>query len=420
MLDASAPLASSISDLLRLRTPNHTLPAPLYTGQAAFDADMQAIFHGEWICVGVSGDAPEEGDVYVVDVGRTSVAIVRDDDMGLRAFHNVCRHRGARLLPAGRSTVGKLVCPYHQWTYELTGELIDAPHMGSAFDRATHNLKPVHLRAIEGLLFICLADAAPADIEEIAAILGPRLAPYGLADAKVAHETELVELGNWKLTMENNRECYHCAGNHPELSATFVSADFGYDPQALSAEDLAAAEAHNARFCATTEAWEAEGWPSRMVDRTRGFATMLRTQRLIMGSGGESQTPDGKIACTKLMGSMDRLDLGDTHAWMSNMWSHFMADHGLLFLVFPLSPDRTLVRTKWLVNRDAREGLDYQLDRLTAVWIATNAQDAHLVALAHQGALDAGYVPGPYSTFTETTLDDYITWYVERMQAHGW
>lgn len=419
MLDASAPLAT-VSTLLRERRPNHTLPAALYTGREAFEADMAAIFHREWLCVAVTADAPEEGDVYVVDIGETSVAIVRDDDMNLHAFHNVCRHRGARLLPAGRSTVGKLVCPYHQWTYELTGELAIAPHMGSAFDRATHSLKPVHLREIEGLLFVCLADEAPADFDEVAAILGPRLAPYGLNDAKVAHETELVEFGNWKLTMENNRECYHCAGNHPELSTTFVSADFGYDPLDLDPEALAEAEAHNACFLARTEAWEAEGHPSRMVDRTRGFETMLRTQRLMMSGGGESQTPDGKIAVQKLMGSMTRTDLGDTHAWMANMWSHFMADHAVLFLVFPLSPDRTLVRTKWLVNKDAREGLDYQLDRLTSVWIATNAQDAALVELAHRGACGAGYVPGPYSTFTEGALDDYITWYAERMQAHGY
>lgn len=87
-------------------------------------------------------------------------------------------------------------------------------------------------------------------------------------------------------------------------------------------------------------------------------------------------------------------------------------------MVIPLAPGKTLVRTKWLVHKDAVEGVDYDLDRLTAVWTATNDQDAHLVALAHAGASSYGYKPGPYSRFTERQLDDFMSWYVDRMQAH--
>ena len=73
------------------------------------------------------------------------------------------------------------------------------------------------------------------------------------------------------------------------------------------------------------------------------------------------------------------------------------------------------MRTKWLVNRDAVEGEDYTLENLTSVWKQTNREDAHLVALAHKGALSPGYRPGPYSRFTERALDEFTTWYVERM-----
>jgi Rieske 2Fe-2S family protein len=96
-----------------------------------------------------------------------------------------------------------------------------------------------------------------------------------------------------------------------------------------------------------------------------------------------------------------------------------MGDHAVTFMVIPLSAGETLVRTKWLVHQDAVEGVDYDLERLTSVWNATNAQDAHLVELAHAGTSSYGYKPGQYSRFTETQLDNFATWYVERMQAHG-
>lgn len=416
MLDA---FPQTLSTLLRDRRPGHALPAALYTSREAYEADLEAIFHRCWIAVAVACDAPEPGDVYALDVGRSPIVIVRDDDGAIRAFHNTCRHRGARLVPEGRSTVGRLVCPYHQWMYELTGDLLDAPHMGRDFDRGLHHLKPVHLRDIGGLLYVCLADEPPADIETLAEVMAPRLAPYGLHDAKIAFETDLVEEGNWKLTMENNRECYHCSANHPELCVSFVSLDFGFDPEALDPEDRAAAESHGALYARKTAEWEAEGWPSAAIEHTVGRETNFRTQRLIIAGAGESQTPDARAACRRLLGTMTRKDLGDVHLWGINSWNHVMGDHAVVFTALPLGPDRTLVRTKWLVHKDAVEGEDYDLDTLTSVWRATNEQDAHLVGLAHKGAQSAGYAPGPYSRFTEGALDDFCTWYVERMLAHG-
>jgi Rieske 2Fe-2S family protein len=410
----------AIAELIRARRPGHTLPAGLYTRPDVFEADVEAIFHGHWIAVGVECDVPEPGDVYAVDVGRSSIAILRDDDGAVRAFHNVCSHRGARLLPAGRGTVGKLVCPYHQWTYELTGELADAPHMGRDFDRGLHHLKPVHLRSIGGILYACLSDDPPGDIDTLAATMAPRLAPYDLPNAKVAFETEIVEKGNWKLTMENNRECYHCAANHPELCVSFIDLDFGFDPEALSPEDRAEAERHGRLYAERSARWEAEGFPSAAVDHTVGRATNFRTQRLIIAGAGESQTPDARAACRKLLGSLMRTDAGDVHLWGINSWNHVMGDHAVIFAIFPLSADKTLVRTKWLVHKDAEEGRDYDLGTLTSVWQATNEQDARLVALAHEGTRSAGYRPGPYSPYTEGALDDFATWYVERMTAHGY
>lgn len=422
MLDEKLTRSSvpSLAALLNLRQAGHTLPALLYISHDAYIADCEAIFAQHWIAVGVDCDIEEPGDVVAIDMGTSSIIILRDDDMNIRAFHNVCSHRGSRLIPPGRSVVGKLVCPYHQWTYDLDGTLALAPQMGVDFDRDLHHLRSVALTSIGGILYACLSETPPEDIADLQDLVGPRLAPYDLKNTKVAFETEIIEDGNWKLTMENNRECYHCASNHPELSLSFHSADFGFDPAGLTPSEKEEADALAKAYCDQGEIWASQGLDHDTIERTVGYPTNFRTQRLIIAGLGESQTMDTRAACSVPLGRMDMQGSGDLHLWGINSWNHIMADHAVIFTAFPLSADKTLVRTKWLVHKDAIEGEDYDLDHLTAVWRSTNAEDAHLVAIAHQGVSSAGYRPGPYSPFTERALDEFTTWYVDRMTAHGY
>ena len=107
---------SPLKALLRNRKPGYSLDAPFYLSPEVFAADMEIIFGRHWIYVGVEPDVPEPGDAMTVDIGKNAIFIVRDDDMGLRAFHNVCRHRGSRILDVACGSVGNLVCPYHHWT----------------------------------------------------------------------------------------------------------------------------------------------------------------------------------------------------------------------------------------------------------------------------------------------------------------
>lgn len=412
--------ASPISSLLDARADGHSLPAGLYTRDDVFEADLDVFFMRHWIYVGLECEVPEAGDAVVIDISKISVILLRDDENEIRVVRNVCRHRGARILDAGPTVVSKLVCPYHQWTYELDGALSYAPHMGKDFDKSCRSLKPVQFKSIGGLIYICLADEAPKDIETLDEVMRARLAPYDLRNAKVAHQVDVIEEGNWKLTMENNRECYHCSANHPELCVSFVDLDFGFDPESLSAEDREQAEAHFAIYAERTKAWEADGFPSATVEQVRDCETNFRTQRLIIAGAGESQTEDATAASSKLLGKMTRKDLGDTHLWGHNSWNHFMGDHTVTAMVIPLSADKTLVRTKWLVHKDAVEGVDYDLHKLTHVWIETTNQDADLVARSQAGVSDPAYEPGPYSRFSERALDDFATWYIDRMRAHGY
>ncbi|QCI11967.1 aromatic ring-hydroxylating dioxygenase subunit alpha [Pseudomonas putida] len=407
-------------ELLDARKPGFGMPGELYSRQDVFENDLDIFFHKHWILVAVTADIAEPGDVYTVDIGKASIIVVRDDDEQVRAYRNVCRHRGARLKEAGKSTVGMLVCPYHQWTYDLDGSLKHAKHMGKDFKPECRSLIPVHCVVVGTHVLVCLSEEAPEDIQVLAEVMGPRFAPFDLTNTRIAHELDYIENGNWKLVMENNRECYHCEGTHPELIVSYQSEDLGVSLEEMSEEQRASYDAYQVRKAGIEADWESDGLLYATVEHLADDApTQFRTQRMIIAGSGESQTLDTKVACSRLLGNLTRRDLGDTHLWGNNAWTHVMSDHAMISWILPLSPDRTLVRTKWLVHKDAVEGVDYDLQRLTEVWVATTQQDANLVAITHSGTQDPGFEPGPYSQFTEPYVDQFARWYSTRLAAHG-
>lgn len=412
--------AKSHRDLLAQRQPGHGLPGELYGRQDVFATDLEIFYNRHWIVVGVTADIPEPGDVSTLDIGKASILLVRDDDEQIRAFRNVCRHRGARLKEAGKSTVGMLVCPYHQWTYDLDGQLKHAAHMGKDFDASCHSLLPVAVRVVGAHILVCLSEDSPQDIATLTAEMTARFAPYALQHSRIAHESEIIENGNWKLVIENNRECYHCAAGHPELNASFLPEDFGVCTDGISAESLQALAEYQAKNAAARQDWEGQGHLCAAVEHLEeDSTTQFRSQRLVIANHGESQTLTTRVACTRLLGDLQRRDLGDVHFWTHNSWTHVMSDHAVVSYLIPLGPDQTLVRTKWLVHAEAVEGVDYDLQTLIEVWQATNLQDARLVALTHRGTQDPAYVPGPFSTFTETYVEQFTRWYAARLAAHG-
>jgi glycine betaine catabolism A len=411
-------LPVSALELLRRRKPGHTLETPFYLSREIFDLDLELIFGRHWIYVGVEPDVAEPGDCMTVDIGTASVLLIRGEDMVIRGFHNVCRHRGARLIDEHKTMVGNIICRYHQWTYAEDGRLLFAEHMGSDFDVTCHGLKPVHLRSVAGLLFVCLAGQPPADIEAMATAMEPYLAPHGVRDCKIAHASDIIEEGNWKLTMENNRECYHCAANHPELTIPLFEYGFGFSPDELDDDRREHAGHYETLLKESHSRWESCGLPSREIDRLNTAVTGFRTERLPLSGEGESHTLDTRVASKKLLGSIRDRNLGGLSFWTQpNSWHHFMSDHIVTFSVLPLSAERTLLRTKWLVHKDAVEGVDYDLNNLTQVWLKTNKQDGDLVGMAQRGVRQPAYEPGPYSPYTEGLVEKFCDWYIGRLAA---
>jgi Rieske 2Fe-2S family protein len=203
--------------------------------------------------------------------------------------------------------------------------------------------------------------------------------------------------------MENNRECYHCDNNHPELLSCLGNSGFG---KGLP-EDFAPGVVDDSAdaIAAHRETWKRLGIYHDLIEFPDNW--WHRVARLPLANGAVSQTLDGKVACTKLLGPFTEPDTSSLSIWTQpNSWHHFCCDHVVTFSLTPLSPDRTLLRTSWLVREDAEEGVDYDPANLAAVWRATNGQDGYLSALNHAGIVTDGYRQGPYSI--EEKLVEYF------------
>ena len=398
---------------LRERVPGRPMPGQFYTDPDIYAAELELIFGQQWFFAANEAEVPEAGDYVTIEIGTRSIIIIRGDDEEVRAFHNVCRHRGARVLTEPAGFVGNLVCGYHSWTYGTDGTLRHAPNLPETEDPSCLGLRKVSIRLIGGLVYLCLAAEPPTDIDDYAERLRPYLEPHNLANAKVASQSDIIESGNWKLVMENNRECYHCDG-HPELSASFFPT-YGLAtenvPESLRGahDQFLLAEADLAVRC------EELGLPKDVQEDLVEPKVGYRIGREALDGAGESFSLSGRVIVTKPLAELGETKLGrlSVHS-QPNMWLHVMSDHAVIFTALPLAPNRTLVRTTWLVHADAVEGTHYQLDDLTYVWNETNAQDSVFVERTHSGVTDPAYLPGPY-TAAEYQVDDFLTWYVDRM-----
>lgn len=404
LVDPLEPARKATAAMLKERDHTFSLPQPFYNDERLFQLDMQEIFHKEWLIAGMTCEIPAKGNYLTLQVGDNPVIVLRGAEGQVHAFHNVCRHRGSRLCVSDKGKVAKLVCPYHQWTYELDGRLLFAgTEMGADFDMKQYGLKPVHVKTAGGYIFISLAENPPA-IDDFLSTLAHYMEPYDMENTKVAVQTTLREAANWKLVMENNRECYHCSGSHPELLNTLLEWDDVTDPRA--------SQAFKDQVAACTRAWDAEKIPYAHAS----FGLRNRIVRMPLLEGTVSMTMDGKQGSKKLMGRIQNPDLGSMRILhLPHSWNHCMGDHMIVFTVWPIGPQETVVTTKWLVHKDAVEGVDYDVARLREVWDATNDQDRRLAEENQRGINSSAYQPGPYSKTYEFGVINFLDWYSERM-----
>lgn len=197
-----------------------TLPAAWYADASFHEQERRRVFRGGWVCAGVVDDLPGDGSWTARTVGGVPILIVRDRDGVLRAFQNVCRHRGAPLCADGAGGAGPLVrCPYHAWLYRLDGTLAKAQGVGEpeGFDPANHALRPVAIATWRRFVFTNVSDpSATLDLGPLAAAVDA--CPMEAMELALAETDERAF--NWKVLLENYSENYHTPFVHPEIDTS--------------------------------------------------------------------------------------------------------------------------------------------------------------------------------------------------------
>lgn len=196
-----------------------TIPSAWYTDPAFHAWDNESIFSHHWQCAGHVSRVSRAGDYFLIDVAGNPLIVVRGKDEQVRAFYNVCRHRGGPLEVEESGCVKALQCKYHGWTYWLDGMLRGVPEFDyvQLFDRKDYGLIPVKLETWEGLIFVNLSEN-PAPLNDFVAGISERIAPIRLADKKFYRKVEYQIRCNWKVYVDNYLEGYHLPYVHPELN----------------------------------------------------------------------------------------------------------------------------------------------------------------------------------------------------------
>ena len=401
--------------LVRSCKTGYGLPRPFYHEELVYQADLEIIWRRGWLFAGHTCQIPDPGDYFLYDLDPDSVIIVRGDQGEINAFHNVCRHRGSIICAEPQGSVKRFICPYHQFTYGRDGRLLVTRGMQETLDKSQLGLHPVHLREVEGIIFICLAEEPP-DFEPVYALFSSTIHPQGFTHAKVAKIMDYEVQANWKLVWENNRECFHCNVNHPQ----YIKANFDH----YNTDDTIGRIAQELEL--VTERSKTK-WAISGLAVTREEAGMTEfpdpdrniwyaANRTPLVDGYLSETMDGKLVAP-LMGEYTAPeDVGTLRMrTLPNFWNHSSCDHGVSTRLTPAGLHKTKVRLIWLVNEEAVEGKDYTLDALTPFWWLTSDQDRQICENAQRGVNSRAYIPGPLSIYKEYNVERYLRWYLRQL-----
>ena len=356
-----APLdPAGVADALRPFGDSRMLPPAAYTDAEVFEWEQRHFFGAGWSCVGLADGLAAPGDQRAVSLGAASVLLSRDDDGVVHAFANFCRHRGHELLTCGESARRPgIVCPYHSWTFALSGELRRAKGFQGTpgFEPSSWGLVELPVTDWHGLLFVDGSggaepmESALADLEEL-------VAPYEPERLVVAGRHSYDAAANWKVLTENYHECYHCPVIHPELCRVSPPG---------SGENYQ-----------TSGPWLG-GW-MRLRD------------------GMETMSLDGVSLGVPLRG-LDPAVLRTVNylSIFPNVLLSLHPDYVMTHVLTPVAVDRTLIECSWAFAPEAlaRPGFDpgYAIE----FWDITNRQDWSACESVQRGLTSPHAQPGPLS-----------------------
>ena len=343
-----------------------TLPARYYTDPELFREELDRFYCESWVCAGRANQIPKPGDYFLREVAGESIVITRDSDKNVRAFYNVCRHRGTRIVTSSEGKFsGRIQCGYHGWTYGLDGRLIGAPHMdeGSGFCREDYPLYKVQAEVWDGNIFINL-DPHAQPLSTQLADLPQKFASWHMGELQLHRRIVYDVKANWKLIMLNYNECLHCPVLHPALNrlTNYLGAD-------------------NERPQPT------------YIGGAMGFK-----------DGAETMSLDGKRRRDYLPGlkGEDREKVC-YYAIFPNFLLSLHPDYMMAHTLWPKAVDRTEIICEFQFHPAEMSKPNFEANDAIDFWDLTNKEDWKICELSQAGIQSRAYQPGPYSN-RETLL----------------
>lgn len=389
--------------------PDYAIDSYFYRSHLVYEKELENLVFRSWLYAGHVSEVPNPGDYLLFDIGEDSVIIVRDKAGEVQALMNVCRHRGARVCEAQSGNRKTFVCPYHGWVYNTDGSLKAAREMEARadFDVTDYGLKKARILVYMGLIFIN-CDPHAADFLGPLSNLAQPLGAYDLEHAKVAHKHTYKVDANWKLVLENYLECYHCATSHRAYARMHTLKD----------PDAKVSGIVQAMLDRTEQVTGVEGMGKEFYGiymNAAGFGACAYTSRYGLFDGYLTGSEDGQPVAP-LMGKIQGYDGGAGDFQMGPL--SFMLnypDHCVLYRFIPRGLTSTDMEVVWFVNGDAKEGVDYDRDRLTWLWHNTTLEDEFIISRNSEGVNSRFFEPGPYHPEFEATLQEFICWYLDTM-----
>ena len=394
-----------LRELIACQKPGWSLEQRFYTDPEIYRLEIEQIVMRNWVLAGHQSELAEPGDFKVINVADESAIIVRGQDGVIRAFANVCRHRGSLVCLEHSGNTRKFSCPYHGWVYDTEGRLIGTRDMPENFRREDFGLHTVSLDIVHGLMFVCFCDAPPS-LDNAKRDLERPMAMFDFPNLKVAASKAYPIAANWKLAIENYQECYHCAPAHPEyakMHTLMLDKKKRQRVQDHMREKMTA--------CGLTE-YEFDFQDTEAAPGQQGYAY----SRSAMFDGYLTGSRDGN-PIAPLLGNLTGYD-GGASDFTFGPFSFLLAysDYVVAYAFTPVDATHCQCQIYWLVRGDAVEGKDYDKDELMWLWDVTTYADEKIIVDNWKGVKSRYYRPGPFSGM-ERLEQRWVDWVLHELRC---
>ena len=399
---------NTIKELLNNQQEDWSLDQKFYKDTSIFELEKHNIFYNSWIFIGHESQIPNKGDFFVYKLLDEEIIVLRNKENKVKAFFNVCRHRGSRVCLEEKGNTSRFSCPYHSWTYNLDGKLLAAKSLREGIDKSKLGLHPCNIESASGMLLINLSDN-PQSLKNLQSDLKEPFEMFGFKDLKVAAHKNYPIASNWKLAVENYQECYHCAPAHPEYSLSHslkIEDEPGFDE---AQEKMM----NNLESCGLKDIEVNKDFSNKDPDQEQ-----YAYSRYALFDGYMTGSKDGK-PLAPLLGDIKEFNQGCSDFNIGPV-SYFLAycDHIVGYIFTPTSQDQCQCDIYWLVNKDAKENKDYDKEKLMWLWDVTTYADETIIVNNQKGVNSIKYQSGPY-TDKEQSTRRFIKWYLSELKSHA-